>query len=91
MPAGYAGPSGHVGAARALLMLDRRSEALSRYVQAKALAGFSPDEELEGPASRRAPGPAASPGRCDEPQNVVSFLTRRRSACVSPASLEWTI
>jgi transitional endoplasmic reticulum ATPase len=67
--------SGHVGAARALLILDRRSEALSRYLQAKTLAGFSPDEELEqlsqqartsGPPQLRLVGAA-------EPQKVVSF------------------
>ena len=38
---------GHVGAARALLLLERRPEALSRYAKARQLEGFVADEELD--------------------------------------------
>jgi transitional endoplasmic reticulum ATPase len=38
---------GHVGAARALLLLERRPEALSRYAKARQLEGFAADEELD--------------------------------------------
>jgi SpoVK/Ycf46/Vps4 family AAA+-type ATPase len=37
----------HVGAARALLLLGRPSEAAQRYANARQLKGFLPDEELE--------------------------------------------
>lgn len=40
-----------VGAARSLLALDRRREALERYVEAKRLPGFAPDGALEELAS----------------------------------------
>ncbi len=40
-------PAWHVGAARALLKLERRTDALSRYVQARGMTGFEIDEELE--------------------------------------------
>jgi transitional endoplasmic reticulum ATPase len=38
---------GHLGAARALLALGRREDALSRYAQARGLAGFAADDALE--------------------------------------------
>ena len=36
----------HVGAARALLLLDRRAEAVSRYAKARLLEGFEEDAQL---------------------------------------------
>jgi transitional endoplasmic reticulum ATPase len=39
--------AGHIGAARAMLLLGRRPEALSRYAKARPLDGFAADEELE--------------------------------------------
>ena len=39
--------SAHVGAARALLALQRQPEALSRYAKARLLEGFEPDAELD--------------------------------------------
>src|SRR5690349_4436033 len=48
----------HVGAARALLLLERRTEALSSYAKARQLEGFIADEELdrlESQARRAAP------------------------------------
>jgi SpoVK/Ycf46/Vps4 family AAA+-type ATPase len=50
--------AGHIGAARALLLLGRRPEALSRYAKARPLDGFAADEELdrlESQARRAAP------------------------------------
>jgi SpoVK/Ycf46/Vps4 family AAA+-type ATPase len=50
--------AGHVGAARALMLLGRRPEALSRYAKARPLDGFAADEELdrlESQARRAAP------------------------------------
>ena len=50
--------AGHVGAARALLLLGRKPEALSRYAKARPLDGFAADEELdrlESQARRAAP------------------------------------
>ena len=37
----------HVGAARALVLLERRPEALSRYAKARQLDGFEADTELD--------------------------------------------
>jgi transitional endoplasmic reticulum ATPase len=50
---------GHLGAARALLALGRREDALSRYAQARGLAGFAADEALEQLA--REARPTAAP------------------------------
>jgi SpoVK/Ycf46/Vps4 family AAA+-type ATPase len=50
--------AGHVGTARALLLLGRRPEALSSYAKARQLEGFAADEELdrlESQARRSAP------------------------------------
>jgi SpoVK/Ycf46/Vps4 family AAA+-type ATPase len=50
--------AGHIGAARALLLLGRRPEALSRYAKARPLDGFAADDELdrlESQARRAAP------------------------------------
>lgn len=50
--------AGHVGTARALLLLGRRPEALSSYAKARQLEGFVADEELdrlESQARRAAP------------------------------------
>jgi SpoVK/Ycf46/Vps4 family AAA+-type ATPase len=50
--------AGHIGAARAMLLLGRRPEALSRYAKARPLDGFAADEELdrlESQARRAAP------------------------------------
>ena len=50
--------AGHIGAARALLLLGRRPEALSRYAKARPLDGFTADVELdrlESQARRAAP------------------------------------
>lgn len=38
---------GHVGAAQALLLLDRSAEALTRYTKARALENFAADTELD--------------------------------------------
>ena len=38
---------GHVGAARALVLLDRSAEALTRYTKARALENFVADVELD--------------------------------------------
>jgi len=38
---------GHVGAARALLLLERRADALTRYAKARSMPGFESDAELE--------------------------------------------
>lgn len=48
----------HVGAARALLALDRRAEAVSRYAKARSLEGFQEDAQLsqvESQARRTSP------------------------------------
>jgi SpoVK/Ycf46/Vps4 family AAA+-type ATPase len=42
-----ASASAHVGAARALLGLENRTDAAARYTRARNLDGFSPDESLE--------------------------------------------
>jgi transitional endoplasmic reticulum ATPase len=50
--------AGHIGAARSLLLLGKRSEALSRYAKARPLDGFAADDELdrlESQARRAAP------------------------------------
>jgi transitional endoplasmic reticulum ATPase len=50
--------AGHIGAARALLLLGKRPEALSRYAKARPLDGFAADDELdrlESQARRAAP------------------------------------
>ena len=38
---------GHIGAAQALVLLDRSAEALTRYTKARALDNFAADEELD--------------------------------------------
>ncbi len=42
---------GHAGAARALLCLERREEAVASYMTAKSKAGFAADEALEALAA----------------------------------------
>lgn len=37
----------HIGVARALLVLERRAEAIARYIKARECADFSADSELE--------------------------------------------
>src|SRR5262245_58404396 len=39
--------SWQVGAARALLLLDRNADAVSRYAKARTLEGFEADEQLD--------------------------------------------
>ena len=69
------GAAGHVGAARALLELGRRAEALTRYAQARSMAGFRPTTTSTGSSSqaRRSAPPQLSVVAASEPGKVVSF------------------
>ncbi len=64
-----------VGAAQALLKIGRRSDALSRYVQARNLAGFEPDDGLEqlSQQARTSAPPQLRVVSIAEPANVVSI------------------
>lgn len=62
----------HIGAARALLLLDRHPEALSRYASARRMDGFEADGELdrlESQARRSAPPQLRIAG--DHAMNVI--------------------
>lgn len=65
---------GHVGAALALLRMERQSEALGRYEKARGLGGFAIEEALEEVAGQaRRTGPQLRVVGASEPPKVVSF------------------
>jgi transitional endoplasmic reticulum ATPase len=72
-----------VGAARCLLALDRRKDAVDRYTQAKRLPGFAPDADLERLSSetRRVEPPrlAVIAGAAAD-EKVVPFDRSRRDS-----------
>ena len=71
-----------VGAARCLMTLDRRTEAIERYVAARGLPDFAPDEGLEAAANenRRQNPPRLSvvPGFTGADDKVVPIARARR-------------
>jgi transitional endoplasmic reticulum ATPase len=65
---------GHIGAALALLRLDRQAEALGRYEKARSLTGFSAEEALEQVTDQaRRTGPQLRVVPMPEPGKVIAF------------------
>lgn len=70
-----------VGAARALLQLDRRAEAAARYARASVLQGFEPNEaleQLENQTRRTGPSNAGAPHLRVVSNNVAPVIPIQR-------------
>lgn len=66
--------AGHVGAALALVRLERQADAIGRYEKARGLTGFAAEEELEQVAAQaRRVAPQLRVVTAAEPGKVVSL------------------